>query len=93
MTDNEKDLGSDALRSDPDNADQAREDLKEHAERGIAEAKKDGPDEPSNDHPEQDPAEGAREVIDRDLARDNEASGSAGSEAAEPSPGDRDREG
>jgi len=91
MADNKKDQGSDALRSDPDNADQAREDLKKQAERGIAEAKERGLDEPSEDHPEQDPAEGSREMIERDLAREYDAGSSAGAEAAEPSPGDRNR--
>ncbi|GGG06758.1 MULTISPECIES: hypothetical protein [Rhizobium] len=53
------------------------------------------------DHPEQDPAEGSRETIERDLQRQHEKAGEAkiapredqakngqaGAEAAEPSPG------
>jgi len=50
-----------------------------------------------NDHPEQDPAEGSREVIERDLEQQKESGGrntrggdrktsSRGSEAAEPCP-------
>jgi len=53
------------------------------------------------DHPEQDPAEGSRETIERDLKRQEESgngdkiirredgpnTGQAGAEAAEPSPG------
>ncbi len=53
------------------------------------------------DHPEQDPVEGSRETIERDLQRHNEKAGEAntapredkpkngqaGAEAAEPSPG------
>ncbi|WP_312408700.1 hypothetical protein [Rhizobium sp.] len=53
------------------------------------------------DHPEQDPAEGSRETIERDLRRQDEKdgdgktapneglpkAGQAGAEAAEPSPG------
>jgi len=53
------------------------------------------------DHPEQDPAEGSREMIERDLKRQEEKGsgdettsgkdlsriGQAGAEAAEPSPG------
>ncbi|MEB2846727.1 hypothetical protein GAO09_10925 [Rhizobiales bacterium RZME27] len=53
------------------------------------------------DHPEQDPAEGSRETIERDLQRQGDKSGGAktvpcegepktglaGAEAAEPSPG------
>ncbi|MBO0145270.1 hypothetical protein JZX87_29510 [Agrobacterium sp. Ap1] len=53
------------------------------------------------DHPEQDPAEGSRETIERDLKRQEERgsgdrtsrsedvpnTGQAGAEAAEPSPG------
>lgn len=101
MTDEKKDQGSDALRSDPDNADRAREDIKRQAERGIEKAMRGDPTPPLEEHPEQDPAEGSREVIDRDLAAqetdvagssdnktlDNDRSVSAGSEAAEPSPG------
>lgn len=55
----------------------------------------------AEEHPEQDPAEGSRETVDRDLKRQNEKrrenkgndgrgapeTSSPGAEAAEPSPG------
>lgn len=93
------------MRSDPDNADAARNDLAKQAERGIEEALRGDQSEGSDNHPEQDPAEGSREVIERDLARTDDPGGSessekaenevarstAGAEADEPSPGDRKR--
>lgn len=45
------------MRSDPDNADAARNDLAKQAERGIEEALRGDQSEGSDNHPEQDPAE------------------------------------
>lgn len=103
MTNNRQDQGSDALRSAPNNADRAREDLKKQAEKGIENAMEGDQSKGSDDHPEQDAAEGSREVIERDLERQDGGGGpdenekpkkddprsSAGAEAIEPSPGDR----
>ncbi len=105
MTADRKDQGSDASRSDPDNADRAREDLKKHAEEGIKNAMRGDVAEGSDRHPEQDPAEGSSDVIERDLAGKDDPGGSesskearqealrptAGAQAAEPSPGDGNR--
>ncbi|MGI2034000.1 hypothetical protein ACRQ1B_16525 [Rhizobium panacihumi] len=101
MTDEQKDLGSDASRTDPETADSAREQLKRQAERGIEKAMGGDASTGSDDHPEQDPAEGSRETVERDLARIDKAGqshaetvtaepttkgSSPGAEAAEPSP-------
>lgn len=105
MTEDRIDQGSDALRSDPDNADAVRNDLAKQAERGIEKALRGDQSGGSDNHPEQDPAEGSRDVIERDLARTDNPGGSeisdnaghkvarstAGAEAVEPSPGDRIR--
>lgn len=92
MTDQKTDQGSDASRSDPDNADRAREDLKRQAEKGIEKAMKSDSMHAAGDHPEQDPAEGSREMIERDLARQEKNSlGSVGPGATDPSPGDKDK--
>lgn len=80
MTNNRQDHGSDALRSGPDNADRAREDLKKQAEKGIENAMEGDQSKGSDDHPEQDAAEGSREVIDRDLDRQDGDGGSDGDE-------------
>ncbi len=101
MTDDQKDLGSDASRTDSETADRAREELAKQAERGIERAMGGKASAGSDDHPEQDPAEGSRKTVERNLARNDKAdkpkpeSGTAepvikesspGSEAAEPSP-------
>jgi hypothetical protein len=101
MTDDQKDLGSDASRTDPETADRAREQLKRQAERGIERAMGNKASAGSDDHPEQDPAESSRETVERDLARKDKAGqpsagivtaeltikgSSPGAEAAEPSP-------
>jgi hypothetical protein len=100
MSDEQKDLGSDASRTDPETADRARAQLKRQAERGIERAMGGDAAAGSDGHPEQDPAEGSRETVERDLARKDKAEqpnagtvtaettkgSSPGSEAAEPSP-------
>jgi len=101
MTNEQKDLGSDASRTDPETADLAREELAKQAQRGIERAMSIEPSAGSDDHLEQDPAEGSRETVERDLARKDEArlpnagtfptepaakGSSPGAEAAEPSP-------
>lgn len=105
MTYDRKDQGSDASRSDPDNADRAREDLKTHAEKGIENAMRGDRSKRSNRRPDQDPAEGSPGLIERDLARAavpgsseggekarrKPSRSTAGAEAVEPSPGDGDR--
>ena len=65
MVDQRKDQGSDASRTDPETADQAREDLKKQAEKAMRRERSNGADS----HPEQDPAQGSPEVIERDLSR------------------------
>ncbi|TCQ97161.1 hypothetical protein [Neorhizobium sp. JUb45] len=69
MVDERKDQGSDASRSDPETADQAREDLKKQAKKGIEKAMRADKSDGADIRPEQDPAEGSREVIERDLSR------------------------
>lgn len=101
MTNEQKDLGSDALRTDPETADRAREELAKQAQRGIERAMSGESSAGSDDRPEQDPAEGSRETVESDLARKDKAGqptagtvtteptkkgSSPGSEAAEPSP-------
>ncbi|TNM63077.1 hypothetical protein [Aliirhizobium smilacinae] len=101
MTGDQKDLGTDASRTDSETADRAREVLEKQAERGIERAMGDKASAGSDYHPEQDPAEGSLETVERDLAPKDKAgkpiaeSGQAkpltkesspGSEAAEPSP-------
>ena len=101
MADDQRELGSDASRTDPKTADRAREELAKQAERGIERAMRGQASAGSDDHPEQDPAEGSRQTVERDLARKDKLgkpkaeSGPAkptpeapspGSEAAEPSP-------
>ncbi len=101
MSDDLKDLGSDASRTDPETADRAREELENQARRGIERATAGDSSAGPDDHPEQDPAEGSRETVERDLARKDKDGwpeaesvtadpakkvSSPGSEAAEPSP-------
>lgn len=101
MTIDQKDLGSDALRTDPETADRAREELAKQAQRAIEKAMGGDAAAGSDDHPEQDPAEGSRETVESDLARKDKAGqptagtvttepaakgSSPGAEAAEPSP-------
>ncbi len=69
MVDERKDPGSDASRSDPETADQAREDLKKQAKKGMEKAMRADKSDGADIRPEQDPAEGSREVIERDLSR------------------------
>lgn len=87
MTD-EKDMGSDAARTDPDNADRDREVLKRGAEKHIERVmQNDGKD------PVERPVEGSRRLDDsgdsqasRDEDKAAGGQSTSGSEAAEPSP-------
>jgi hypothetical protein len=93
MTGDQKDLGSDASRTDSKTADRAREELAKQAERGIERAMGGKASAGSDDHPEQDPAEGSLEPVKRDLARKDKAgkpraeSGQAKQVTKEPLPG------
>ncbi|CAA9216159.1 MAG: hypothetical protein AVDCRST_MAG93-239 [uncultured Chloroflexia bacterium] len=101
MTNEKKDQGSDASRSNPETADHDREQLKKHAEQGIEKAM--GGDSSSEEYPEQDLSEGSRGVehglgrreksdnkdLDNAGTKPNTPQSSPGSEAAEPSPDER----
>ena len=69
MTDDQKDLGSDASRTDTEKADRTRETLKKEAEKGIERAISEEPSAGSDNHPGQDPTDGSHEKVKRDRAR------------------------
>jgi hypothetical protein len=101
MIDDQKDLGSDASRTDTEKADRTRETLKKEAEKGIERAISENPSAGNDNQPGQNPADGSHETVERDLTRKDEAGvvndesvadepatkkSPPGSEAAEPSP-------